>query len=299
MTKLAPQQLYKYRDDSERTEEIIKSQKVWLSTPAQLNDPLECRIGEIPKEWEERTIRDMENAQLMGIFGFPPKAPKTLFSLSEIQTKKWLEKFKTSSHDQRISDMRELHSNHGMQLSNPKDIFLDMRKRLLSVGVFSLSEDCQSELMWAHYGANHEGVAIGFAASPHCKLGNFRHTIPVEYTAQKPNFKSGFKSEVQIFSLGSGQQNIVRVSFEDEVFRAALSTKTPIWQYEKEWRYVEESHGLYDAPGRITTMVFGLRMNSDRKKHYKNLASEFIPNEVHFFEVSENSNLSGYEIVEA
>nr|MBF4360238.1 hypothetical protein [Vibrio anguillarum] len=43
---LKPEVLYKYRDDSKRTEDIIKNQKVWLSSPKQLNDPLECRTGE-------------------------------------------------------------------------------------------------------------------------------------------------------------------------------------------------------------------------------------------------------------
>ena len=299
MNVIVPQELYKYRDDSERTEDIIKNQKIWLSTPSQLNDPLECRVGEIPEDWASRTIRDMENAQIMGIFGFPPQVPKTLFSLGVKETKKWLERFKTSSHQQRISAVRELHSSHGMQLSNPENLFHDMRKRLSSVGVFSLSEDCQSELMWAHYGANHRGVAIGFEASPNSKLSDPRHTLPVEYTQQKPNFESGFISEVQMFSPGSGQPNIVRVSFEDDVFRAALSTKTLAWQYEKEWRYIEENHGLFDSPGKITTIVFGLRMESDRKTYYKKLASEFIQNEVSFFEVRENSDLSGFEIKDA
>jgi len=295
----AVQQLYKYRDDSERTEDIIKNQKVWLSTPAQLNDPLECRIGEIPKDWESKTIQQMENAQIMGIFGFPPQAPKTLLSLSEKETKKWLKRFKTNSHRQRISAIRNLYSDHGMQLSKPENVFHDMRKRLSSVGIFSLSEDFQNELMWAHYGANHRGIAIGFGASASCRLSDHRHTIPVEYTSQKPNFESGFKSEGQIFAPGSGQKNVVRVSFDDKVFRAAISTKTPVWQYEKEWRYVEESHGLFNTPGKITSIVFGLRMDSERKKYYKDLASEFVHNEVKFLEIRENSELSGLEATDA
>ncbi|EPO2768269.1 hypothetical protein ACT7UY_004547, partial [Yersinia enterocolitica] len=59
LDKIKPEILYKYRDDSDRTEEIIKNKKIWLSSPIQLNDPLECRIGEIPKDWEERTIFEL------------------------------------------------------------------------------------------------------------------------------------------------------------------------------------------------------------------------------------------------
>ena len=54
---IVPKVLFKYRDDSERTEEIIKNRQIWLSSPPQLNDPLECRMGEIPKDWEDKTIR--------------------------------------------------------------------------------------------------------------------------------------------------------------------------------------------------------------------------------------------------
>lgn len=69
---MTPDIVYKYRDDSERTEDIVTNQKVWLSTPSQLNDPLECRTGEIPQEWKAKTIRKMEAAQIMGVVGGPP-----------------------------------------------------------------------------------------------------------------------------------------------------------------------------------------------------------------------------------
>lgn len=42
--------LYKYRTDSERTEEIIKKNEVWFAKPETLNDPLECSIQEIAEK---------------------------------------------------------------------------------------------------------------------------------------------------------------------------------------------------------------------------------------------------------
>ncbi|MFT6464373.1 DUF2971 domain-containing protein [Halopseudomonas sp.] len=219
--QVIPQVLFKYRDDSERTEAIIKSQKVWLSSPAQLNDPLECRIGEIPEDWKARTIRTMEQAQLMGFIAPLPsfEPPKLLFSLSERETKQWLKRFKKLTHPRQVKAMRALYAEHGIELSRPENIFEDMRKRLSSVGVFSLSETCCNELMWAHYGANHQGIAFGFRWSGDCKLANPRHCLPVTYAREKPTFKSGFKNEVQIMAPGSGAPNILRVSFEDDVFR--------------------------------------------------------------------------------
>jgi hypothetical protein len=296
--KIAPKILFKYKDDSERTEDIIKTQKVWLSSPAQLNDPLECRIGEIPKDWEAKTIRELEQWQVLGVIVPPPsfKPPKQLLSLSEQETKQWLKRLKKLPHSRKVKAVRALYAEHGMKLSRPENIFKDMRKRISSVGIFSLSESCNDELMWAHYGANHQGIAFGFSWSDDCKLANPRHLLPVTYAREKPTFKSGFKNEVQIMMPGSGVPNIQRVSFEDDVFRATISTKTPAWEYEKEWRYVEESHGLFDLPGILSLVVFGMRMSRERKKHYKELISKSIQNDVDFFEIVESSSLDGIDV---
>lgn len=298
LEKITPDILYKYRDDSERTEDIIKNKKIWLSSPLQLNDPLECRIGEIPKDWEENTILELEKGQLMGVVTSLPNLhlPKTLFSLSERSTKKWLKRFRNLSHDRKIKAMRTLYSEHGIELSNPKNIFKDMRRRLSLVGVFSLSETCCNELMWAHYGENHQGIVFGFNTSGDCKLASSRYCLPVNYAKEKPMFKAGFINEVQIMMPGTGIPNIQRVSFEDDTFRSTISTKTPAWEYEKEWRYIEENSGLFDFPGTLSQVVFGLRMSQKRKIHFKNLINKQIENEVSFFEIVESGDLSEFKL---
>lgn len=78
-----PTILFKYREDSARSEEILLNKKIWLSVADQLNDPVECRTGVIPEDWRLQTIRQMEAAQIMGVLGIPfPGEPETLFSLS-------------------------------------------------------------------------------------------------------------------------------------------------------------------------------------------------------------------------
>ena len=293
-----PKILFKYRDDSPRTEDIIKNQQIWLSSPSQLNDPLECRIGEIPRDWEDKTIHKMEQSQLMGVVTTLPsfKPPKLLFSLSERETKQWLKRFRKLTHSRQVKAMRALYSEHGIELSKPENIFKDMHKRLSSVGIFSLSETCSNELMWAHYGANHQGVTFGFSWSNDCKLANPRHCLPVTYTREKPAFGTGFKNEVLIMAPGSGVSNVQRISFEDDVFRSTISTKTPVWEYEKEWRYVEENHGLFDFPGSLSQVIFGMRMSQERKDHYKKLIAQFIKNDVDYLEITESLDLSGLRV---
>ncbi len=45
--------LYKYRADNKYTEKVFTEQKIWLSNAKDLNDPFECKITEIAKEWVE------------------------------------------------------------------------------------------------------------------------------------------------------------------------------------------------------------------------------------------------------
>lgn len=298
LDKIKPEILYKYRDDSERTEEIIKNQKIWLSSPMQLNDPLECRIGEIPKDWEERTILELEQGQILGAITNLPnfQSPKTLFSLSERSTSKWLKRFRKLSHDRKIKALRTLYSEHGTTLSNPRNIFKDMRRRLSLVGIFSLSETCSNELMWAHYGDNHKGIVFGFSTSGDCKLVNARHCLPVNYAKEKPMFKVGFRNEVHIMETYSGISNIQRVSFEDDTFRSTISTKTPAWEYEKEWRYIEEESGLFDFPGTLNQVIFGLRMSKERKLFFKKLIDKHLKNDISFFEIVESNDLSEFKV---
>lgn len=234
----------------------------------------------------------------MGMVGLPgvPQS-KTLFSLNKRQTREWWTRLRTLSHQQKVAAIRKLYSDHGIQISRPESIFEDMRQRLESVGVFSLSEVSDNELMWAHYGSSHNGLAIGFQRAEGCKLANSRHTLPVAYVSGKPQFTVGFKSEVTIYAMpGGGTRSENRVSFEDEVFRASLSTKTPAWIYEREWRYVEETHGLFDWPGTLATVTFGLRMTAERRDFYRQLAREFAGSSVEYFEVKLDSSSSGLQI---
>ena len=291
--QVTPKVLFKYRDDSERTEDIVKKRKIWLSAPHQLNVPLECLIGEIPKDWELETIRQMEEGQLMGMYGVPGKPTKEFLSLNTVETKKWFKHLSKLTHEKRVMKMRKIYADHGITLSKPKDIFINMRKNISSVGIFSLSENPCNELMWSHYAASHKGIALGFSSDSNSKLSDSRHCLPVTYSAEKPTFSAGFISEIQFLANGT---NIQRVSFSDKVFRSAISTKSPSWEYEKEWRYVEEESGLFDYPGNLIYVVFGMKMSEERRSYYKELITKYISDNIKFFEICLSSCLSTIEI---
>jgi hypothetical protein len=266
-----PPILYKYRDGSPYTEAIFEERKIWLSVAANLNDPLECKTGVIPEDWKQQTIRQMEIGQLMGMVGLS-EPPKTLFSLDQRKTKLWLRKFKKLSYEDKIKEMRSLHEKHGIELSDPRKFFENLQIQLSKIGIFSLSAVENNQPMWAHYAENHAGLSLGFSTERGGKLGDPKHTLQVNYSAEKPAFQTRLLQELQMERSSDGRLlSVAKLSFDDPVFRASFSTKPPAWSYEQEWRYVEEAHGLHDFPGELVSVTFGCRMSRDRRNHYRSL----------------------------
>jgi len=271
---MTPTTLYKYRPDGPRTEEIITSRKIWLSPADQLNDPLECKTGVIPEDWKRLTIRKMEDAQLMGVVGLPGRPSETLFSYDRQRTRKWIKRFLKLPHGRRIREMRTLYSEHGITRSDPTKIFDTLQAQLSSIGIFSLSECADNQPMWAHYATNHSGLALGFAVRSGNKLADQRHTLRVTYDERKPTFEAGFLQQVTVHKVRGGFSSEARFSFDDPVLRSSISTKPPSWSYEREWRYIEETSGLFDFPGDLVSAVFGYRMPQNRRDHYTALLEQ-------------------------
>jgi hypothetical protein len=92
---------YKYRSDSKYTEEIFTSGKVFLSTADGLNDPFECSLQDIGKDWIEEEVKKMKQA---GVAGFLLEASRALanneifFDISGSQIADILESFGVLPH---------------------------------------------------------------------------------------------------------------------------------------------------------------------------------------------------------
>lgn len=286
----SPSRLFKYRDDSPRTEKIITEGKVWLSTPDQLNDPLECRTGQIPPEWKEARIREMEDGQLTGFVmsALPAlEERRSFYSLSYREAKQWFNRFKQlKSHEGKYASMRSLLKRHGHELSQPAKLFDTFERQLTRVGVFSLSECPDNQLMWAHYAASHTGLSIGFKRIAGNKLDSADSLLRVTYEDTKPVFASGHINQVTMRIGDNGRvTSEQQIGFSDPTFRAALATKPVAWSYEREWRYVEETGGLFPWPGPIDALVFGLRMPNSRRTFYSHLIATATADPVDLFEI--------------
>lgn len=279
--------LYKYRSDSEFTEKIFTDKRIWLSNAAGLNDPFECTITDIAKDWIEQEVKKMKTAHIEGfIHGAlsSMRGNEFFFDLNPKQTKEFLNKFKLKDFDSKYRTVREfIQRKTGKEISNPENTYSNLDKQLNDVGIFSLTELDTNELMWAHYADSSKGIAIGFERSTGSKLTNDEHCLKVIYSNVRPDFtRQGLKLEVSFYLTG---QNTQKISFSDETFRKAVSTKNTIWKYEQEWRYIEIQSGSYPFPGNLKEIIFGVKCPLTVRQKYINLIEKNFDNQIDFYEI--------------
>lgn len=284
--------LYKYRGNSEFTDKIFLEQNIWLSNAENLNDPFECTIQEIAKEYIEIQVKTMKKAHIEGFVQFAKMSPDP--SKSAVLKKV----MKATKLTQKHKIVRDAYIKYaGTRITNPIDTFKNFDKQIQKAGIFSMSEDPLNELMWAHYGENSNGIAIGFSVENNSLLNDKDKCLKVEYSDELPKFDSdGFITETSMYANGTNKQ---KIAFHDSTLKKSISTKSKLWEYEKEWRYVEPNPGAYPLPSKISEIIFGLRTDNKTQIKYFSLA-ENLPNfkEIKFYKVRKIVNSNKLELIE-
>ena len=122
-----------------------------------------------------------------------------------------------------------------------------------AMGVYCLSADKASLLMWAHYSACHKGFCLGFTTTQR------PFAIAKEITYER-------KLPVASFVVDSQEAFIAKM----------LLTKSHEWRYEKEWRIIDdEIPGLvpYQAES-LAEVIFGLEMKETDKAALRRYAKK-------------------------
>jgi len=92
-------------------------------------------------------------------------------------------------------------------------------------GISCFSESEKSHLMWAHYANNHRGMCVEYDLLKVNKQLRFT-PVPVIYSVDRVCFRSINMDSIDRDSLS--------------VFIESVSSKSPEWSYEKEWRIIRD-----------------------------------------------------------
>jgi hypothetical protein len=147
----------------------------------------------------------------------------------------------------------------GIRAGSPKwkELKITMRQAIKSfhsewetlrrqTGISCLSESEKSLLMWAHYANNHRGMCVEYNLLEINRQLRFT-AIPVIYSDSRVCFRS--------INMDSIDQDT------HTAFIESLSTKSPEWSYEKEWRIIRDKAACGDKwndlkKGALLDMIF-------------------------------------------
>jgi len=186
-----PDTLYKYRYWTDKRQRRILTKRIaYFSSPADFNDPFDCKI---PIRYDIGPERQLEDIYF-----------KTIKAV-----------YKNASDEQ----IREFSIKHVVEgpvdpstfKKDDKAYFEDLDQRM---GVFSLSKHNDDILMWGHYAKSHKGYCLGFFTQELLKSEGVDYIGKVHYSPEFPviipNGDLTFEYEQQIFSKWN------KWSYEDE-----------------------------------------------------------------------------------
>lgn len=220
------QMLYKYFSNTDYAKNVILNKEIHLETPSEYNDIFDSAFY-ITKD----SLKNMHNTRNnICNLAIKTTAPKYHCLIEE---------FRKSGNNE-ITKFDDL-INHILQKNskiNSED-FIEMMIEAIShnrplqaynnkISVFS--EKCDSQLMWAYYANNYEGVCLGF-------------DISLDKTIHDNCYKVQYSNEY-VFSNDSF----------DFYFR-----KSEQWSHEQEWRIVCDTKSDYIKTNSLKSIIIGYR----------------------------------------
>ena len=256
--------LYKYQAYNVNSMSALINKVSWAAKPSTFNDPFDCAVSLIP---------DLDSSSLLEVILTEAKSGNTkkitdedIKALEAIASSDNFEGFEHPAHEEMCTKLRNK--------------FVSL---IQDIGVISLSELDDHILMWSHYADQHQGFCVEYNRDKNNSLGS-RKTLPVRYTTKLPIFT--------LQDLITGSKNSRR-----EYLRSLVLSKANEWNYEREWRYIDENgNRTINLNSRITAIIFGARMPDSHKATLIEIVNKYY-DDVKFKQVVLKNDGFGLEIV--
>lgn len=247
-----PATLYKYRQFSTGTLEMLCHDRLYFAHPGTFNDPLDCSPSvECDSSMEEMqgllselihrrvkadVLKSLGRARVKGLDAVAHADKR---ARAEARTE--LSEIAYNAKDPFYSE--ELTSAEVKMALTIRQIETELR-RYYERGVCCFSTSYASPLLWSHYGDQHQGLCIGYSLNRRPKPNPQR----VIYGG-----KRSVRTTSLIEALVHGNPQAVK-----ELDRDVLLRKARGWGYEKEWRLIGRQ-GAQESPLLLKEVTFGLR----------------------------------------
>ncbi len=198
LPKGVPPILYKLRNWNDANHrEIIYHQRIYIPRPKELNDPYDCNVQ---LDYLSLSPEELDAYCKHLVLKYADALIQQGFDLAEREAQLLLRAQNRTQFQLELDEMN-------FELMNNR------------IGVLSLSKSWNNIPLWAHYGNNHKGFAIGFKTEKIVDCRYFQVGGEVEYVKTYPKIDP-------------------REEFNIEVWLKIITAKSEKWCYESEFRFV-------------------------------------------------------------
>lgn len=255
-TERLPFRLYKFLS-SERMD-VLKNSQIRFTQPSALNDPFEFKplFRDLFSEDRLKEILDPSKQMIEEV------VKNIHLSLSENQRAEISLKALLAIVENNPSILEEYNRVAIPQLNEAHRMLSDLAKEKMydslnkAIGILSLTERPDNELMWAHYAESHKGFAIEFD-STHEYFNRRRSNVDECFHLRKVMYVD---------------RTDELVTFDNMDADSFFISKSSAWSYESEWRMLvplasadkkiqaEEDIFLFNIPlSAITSVIIGAK----------------------------------------
>ena len=281
--KRLPKHLYKYRDVTARTLNMVVGDRLHFADPSTFNDPLDTRpsldndvgVDELGRIlW---LLTEQRNAAEM-------RAAADAMKLKGPKTKDLIEKHSQGRADERLAEIEysAMDPEFDTKASLRHRIELELLRRY-EKGIVSFAERDDCPLMWSHYADQHRGICLGYS-------------VPEKATGDVEKVAYGGDRLVKASDVGAmlGGNDEARA----RVDAAVMLRKAESWSYEREWRLIGR-RGTAGSLLEMEEVIFGMKCK-ESVKYTIMKALEDRTRSVEFYEMREERgtfNLCKNELV--
>jgi len=213
--------LYKYVS-SEYIRSTLSENTIYCPTPDKLNDPFDSKLY-FTKKPAKKIIKEIESYK-MPVFA---EAQTVIQTINNINIEKHVL-------------FNDLYKKYGDDFEY--FVFRDY-------GLYAMTTDKNSLLMWSHYGEKHKGFCIEWERKEGGIFSNTETCFPINYSSYLPEYDYEHQSE-------------------KEVARVKFGNKSDIWTYEKEWRYItKESNKNIQCDAKLMALYIGCKAELEKTKY--------------------------------
>lgn len=229
---IIPQTLFRFRSENtkhcfeEELRQAVQHDQIWCAPISEQNDPFDANpyFSKSPENEISQYISNFRDVH-------GPDMNITGTNLREFAKQNGITDGKALKH---LMSPKNLAAISGETIIKS---YLDVRN---ASKIACFSEAFDSILLWSHYANSHEGVCLEYETG--LNFGDSYSNpklVRMKYSESRPTI-SQIEAMKYIGHQVTGDQTFISKAQADDIFGRSFLTKSKQWEYEQEWRWVDE-----------------------------------------------------------